>query len=81
MSEVAAGGRTVFPRLGASVEPTAGSAVFWFNLLANGHPDTDTLHGACPVVYGTKWGTFFSFRLMISVVGCTSATLDRIPVP
>ena len=56
LNEVPAGGRTVFPRIGASVRPTAGSAVFWFNLHASGGPDRLTLHGACPVLYGTKWG-------------------------
>jgi len=55
MSDVAEGGRTVFPRIGAGVKPRAGSAVFWYNLLPNGDPDKLTLHGACPVLYGTKW--------------------------
>merc|ERR1712013_780814 len=55
MSDVEEGGRTVFPRIGAGVKPRAGSAVFWYNLLPNGDPDKLTLHGACPVLYGTKW--------------------------
>lgn len=32
LSDVEAGGRTVFPTIGLSVEPSAGSALFWFNL-------------------------------------------------
>ena len=62
LNEVPAGGRTVFPRIGASVRPTAGSAVFWFNLHASGGPDRLTLHGACPVLYGTKWGKMLSMK-------------------
>ena len=56
MSDVPAGGRTVFPRAGAGVAPIGGSAVFWYNLKKSGDPDTMTLHGACPILYGTKWG-------------------------
>ena len=32
LSDVEAGGRTVFPTIGVSVPPEAGSALFWFNL-------------------------------------------------
>ncbi len=56
MSDVPAGGRTAFPRIGVSVAPVAGTAVFWYNLMKSGAPDRDTLHGACPILYGTKWG-------------------------
>ena len=32
-----------------------------YNLLPSGSADRRTLHGACPVLYGTKWGknTYF----------------------
>ena len=56
INKVPAGGRTVFPRIGVSVKPEAGAAVFWYNLHDTGDPDRRTLHGACPVLYGTKWG-------------------------
>jgi prolyl 4-hydroxylase len=56
INKVPAGGRTVFPRIGVSVKPVPGSAVFWYNLHDTGDPDRRTLHGACPVLYGTKWG-------------------------
>ena len=46
----------MFPRIGVGVKPIAGSAIFWYNLLETGEPDRLTLHGACPVLYGTKWG-------------------------
>jgi len=55
LNDVASGGRTVFPRIGAGVSPEVGSAVFWYNLHDSGDPDKLTLHGACPVLYGTKW--------------------------
>lgn len=35
-----------------------GSAVIWFNLLKSGEEDTRTLHAACPVFVGSKWGKF-----------------------
>ena len=66
MSEVQAGGRTVFPRVGAGVTPVEGSAVFWYNLFDSGDPDRLTLHGACPVLYGTKWGKLDFYLFMSS---------------
>lgn len=65
MNKVTAGGRTVFPRVGAGVEPVAGSAVFWYNIKKNGDPDRLTLHGACPILYGTKWGKIDKYIFII----------------
>jgi len=56
MTDVIKGGSTVFPRLGIAAHPVKGSAVFWYNLLKNGERNTLMLHGACPVVFGNKWG-------------------------
>jgi len=49
------GGSTVFPRIGAKIQPMRRSAAFWYNLLPSGDGDYLTRHAACPVLFGTKW--------------------------
>ena len=55
LSDVIAGGRTVFPQLGISVKPKKGSALYWFNFHSDVTFDSRMLHFGCPVVFGNKW--------------------------
>ncbi|XP_075974692.1 prolyl 4-hydroxylase subunit alpha-1-like [Anticarsia gemmatalis] len=55
MSDVAQGGATVFIKLGLTVRPVKRAALFWHNLLPSGELDPSTMHGACPVLQGSKW--------------------------
>lgn len=58
MSDVELGGGTVFPLINIAVHAQKGSAAFWYDLHASGEPDYLTLHAACPVLIGNKWGRF-----------------------
>jgi prolyl 4-hydroxylase len=54
------GGATRFTRVDQSIQPKAGMALLWNNLLEDGTPNENTLHSGEPVVRGhkviiTKW--------------------------
>ena len=50
------GGATVFPNQGLATFPSRGSMAFWYDLKPNGLKAEQSLHGACPTLYGVKWG-------------------------
>lgn len=60
MSDVIAGGGTVFPLINVSLWPVKGAGAFWFNLYASGVGDLRTKHAGCPVLIGSKWGNIYS---------------------
>ena len=55
LSDVEAGGGTVFPILGVKANAKKGSAIFWINLRSSGAVEPLTFHGGCPVLIGSKW--------------------------
>lgn len=55
LSDVPAGGGTIFPQLGLEVKPRRGSAVYFSYRRPDGSTDPASLHGGCPVLRGEKW--------------------------
>ena len=55
LSDVEAGGGTVFPVIGVNSPAEKGSALFWLNTNQAGDRNPFTLHGGCPVLVGSKW--------------------------
>ncbi|SPP80890.1 prolyl 4-hydroxylase subunit alpha-2 [Drosophila guanche] len=61
------GGSTVFTHLKLKVPSERGKVLFWYNMRGESHElDTQTVHGACPVIHGTK-----------SVMSCWIHELDQ----
>jgi len=55
LSDVPAGGLTVWPYIGAYVTPQKGSVALWWHMDKAGGYDLLGKHGGCPVMIGSKW--------------------------
>lgn len=55
LNDVEAAGDTVFPKLGLSIVPRKGSAVYFEYVNEAGQLDEASLHGGAPVERGEKW--------------------------
>lgn len=55
LNDVVQGGETRFDKLGIQFQPSAGLALCWRNLLANGEPNLNALHSSLPVLQGSKY--------------------------
>jgi prolyl 4-hydroxylase len=55
LSDVTQAGETIFPKIGLSVVPRKGSAVYFEYCNRDGQVDPMTLHGGEPVAKGEKW--------------------------
>ncbi len=62
LTDVEAGGETVFPEIGLSVAPRRGSGVYFEYANSVGQLDPRTLHGGAPVARGEKWAATKWFR-------------------
>lgn len=54
LQQAIVGGATHFPKLGISLRPAIGEALFFQNVDVTGTPDASTLHGGEPVEHGIK---------------------------
>ncbi|KHJ75461.1 hypothetical protein OESDEN_24923 [Oesophagostomum dentatum] len=48
------GGETVFPYLQRTITQEVGDVLLWINLDRTGKGNTNSLHGACPILEGEK---------------------------
>jgi prolyl 4-hydroxylase len=62
LSEVEAGGGTVFPGAAIEVRPQRGGATYFTYQRGDGTPDPASVHGGAPVLSGEKWIATVWFR-------------------
>jgi prolyl 4-hydroxylase len=55
LTDVEAGGETVFPRAGWSIQPRRGNAIYFESSNSRGQLDPQSLHAGRPVERGEKW--------------------------
>lgn len=55
LSDVEAGGETIFPIARVRIRPVKGDALIFFNCTPDGVEDPRSLHGSTPVLVGEKW--------------------------
>jgi prolyl 4-hydroxylase len=78
ISDIPAGGSTVFPEIGVQLVPKKGTCGLWYNLRRNGDGDFNTRHAACPVLAGYKWACnkWFHERGQEFIRPCTSTPTE-----
>jgi len=55
LNDVEAGGKTIFPKLGLSISPKKGSAIYFHYGNSKGQTDRLSSHSSTPVIMGEKW--------------------------
>ena len=55
LNDVEAGGETIFPKIGLSISPKKGTALYFHYANSSGQVDRLSLHSSIPVVEGDKW--------------------------